>query len=96
MGLLERQDDEQDLPRGDEEDYDKEAPGVVAMPGLGTMGMGTAGPGIGGLPIGLLSDTEGAESEENADHNLTDSPDQYTGGGATSPGKDANADVLDR
>jgi hypothetical protein len=96
MGLLGRQDDDQDLPRGDEEDYDTEGPGVVAFPGLGGLGMGTAGTGLGGLPIGLLSDTEGAGPEEGADHNVTDSPDQFSGGGATSPGKDANADVLDR
>ncbi len=85
-----------DLGRGDEADYDHEAPGVVAIPGLGGLGLGSSGAGLGAFPIGHLTDTEGAQSEENVDHNLTDSPDQFTGGGMTTPGHDANADVLDR
>jgi hypothetical protein len=87
---------DEDLGRGDEEDYPKDQPGVVAMPGQGGLGMGSAGAGLGAFPIGHLVDTEGSGPEENADHNVTDSPDAFAGGGATTPGHDANADVLDR
>ena len=93
MALLGR--DDEDLPRGDEEDYTKDQPGVLAMPGMGGQGLGSGGTGIGGFPIPHLTDTEGAGPEENADHNVTDSPGDFTGG-ATSSGRDANADVLDR
>ncbi|HEX8219191.1 MAG TPA: hypothetical protein VF914_08255 [Chloroflexia bacterium] len=94
MGLFGKNDE--DLGRGDEEDYPQDQPGVVAMPGHGGLGMGSAGAGLGAFPIGQLVDTEGSGPEENADHNVTDSPGDFTGGGATSPGHDANADVLDR
>ncbi|MDQ3928893.1 MAG: hypothetical protein M3328_07070 [Chloroflexota bacterium] len=94
MALFERDAPEEE--RENAENFDNDQPGVVAVPGLGGLSLGTAGVGLGGLPVGPLTDTEGALSEENADHNLTDSPDQYSGGGATTPGHDANADVLDR
>ena len=88
--------DDEDLGRGDEQDYDKEAPGVVAMPGMGGLGLGSGGAGLAAFPIGHLTDTEGSDAETNADHNVTDSPDSFAGGGATSPGKDANAEVLEK
>ena len=94
MALYEGEDG--DLPRGDEKDYDHEAPGVVAIPGMGGQAMGTGGAGVAGFPIGRLTDVGETGGDADADHNVTDSPDSFAGGGATSPGRDANADVLDR
>lgn len=94
MALYEGQDG--DLPKSDEKDYDNEAPGVIAIPGMSGQAMGTGGPGLAAFPIGRLTDAEDTGGDTNADHNVADSPDSFAGGGATSPGRDANADALDR
>lgn len=85
----------EDINQGQETDGDN-INWVTPMPGMGVMGMGSPGTGIGAFPVaGSVSD-EGAEPDDNMNANIADSPDSFAGGGATSPGHDKNADLLDR
>lgn len=91
------------LGRNDDDDLavaplegDDDAPGVVAMPGMGGLGMGGAGVGLAAFPVGGLADDAGAGSDDDPDADRGDSPDSFAGGGATSAGRDKNADALDR